>query len=386
MSEAVSKCDSYAVRPERILIVGGGIAGLTAAIAMRARGFEPELVERAPAWRTVGLGITLQPNAMRLLRELGVATQIERAGAVVRRFRYLTHEGNSLANIDLVELWGDDERGITLERGDLQNALLGALVGARTRLGVAATSLRHSGARVLVEFSDGGRGDYDLVVGADGIGSMVRAIAFGEFVPRYCGQTALRALAPIQSSGEGEIQFWLGDGCFFGTYPIGGGRTYGAGYLAEPLDHRSVEGRLATLRERYRAFGRPVQSFFSALERDDQIHCGAVEALELPEWRMGRVLLIGDAAHASSPMMGQGGCMAIEDAAVLAALLRSSPTIDDALDAYTPRRRPRVDWVQAQSDAVGKAVFLPATVRDAVIRERGAQTFRDRYAPLLPPP
>lgn len=155
MSEAVSKRDSYAVRPERILIVGGGIAGLTAAIAMRARGFEPELVERAPAWRTVGLGITLQPNAMRLLRELGVATQIERAGAVLRRFRYLTHEGNSLANIDLVELWGDDERGITLERGALQNALLGALVGARTRLGVAATSLRHSGARVLVEFSDG---------------------------------------------------------------------------------------------------------------------------------------------------------------------------------------------------------------------------------------
>ena len=77
MSEAVSKRDSYAVRPERILIVGGGIAGLTAAIAMRARGFEPELVERAPAWRTIGLGITLQPNAMRLLRELGVGTQIE---------------------------------------------------------------------------------------------------------------------------------------------------------------------------------------------------------------------------------------------------------------------------------------------------------------------
>ena len=100
---------------------------------------------------------------------------------------------------------------------------------------------------------------------------------------------AVARASAIQSSGEGEIQFSLGDGCFFGTYPIGGGRTYGAGYLAEPLDHRSVEGRLATLRERYRAFGRPLQSSFSALERDDQIHCGAVEALELPEWRMGRV-------------------------------------------------------------------------------------------------
>jgi 2-polyprenyl-6-methoxyphenol hydroxylase-like FAD-dependent oxidoreductase len=385
VSEAVSKRDSRAVRPERILIVGGGIAGLTAAIAMRARGFEPELVERAPAWRTVGLGITLQPNAIRLLRELGVAAEIERAGAVVRRFRYLTHEGNVLAEIDLAQLWGSDH-GITLERGALQNALLSALAGARTRLGVAVTSLRNGGARVSVEFSDGGRGDYDLVVGADGIGSTARAIAFGDFVPRYCGQTALRALAPIQSSGEGEIQFWLGEGCFFGTYPIGAGRTYGAGYIAEPRNHERVEGRLARLRERYGAFGGPVQRFFAALKRDDQIHCAAVESLELPEWRAGRVLLIGDAAHASSPMMGQGGCMAIEDAAVLAELLDSSPTIDSALDAYAPRRRPRVDWVQAQSDAQGKAVFLPAAVRDAVIRERGAQAFRDRYAPLLPPP
>jgi 2-polyprenyl-6-methoxyphenol hydroxylase-like FAD-dependent oxidoreductase len=106
----------------------------------------------------------------------------------------------------------------------------------------------------------------------------------------------------------------------------------------------------------------------------------------LPEWRNGRVLLIGDAAHASSPMMGQGGCMAIEDAVVLAELLEVSPTVEAALDAYTPRRRPRVDWVQAQSDAQGKTVFLPAAVRDAAIREHGAQAFRARYAPLLAAP
>jgi len=85
-------------------------------------------------------------------------------------------------------------------------------------------------------------------------------------------------------------------------------------------------------------------------------------------------------------MMGQGGCMAIEDAVVLAELLETSPTVDAALDAFTPRRRPRVDWVQAQSDAQGAAVFLPAGVRDAAIRDRGAQTFRERYAPLLAAP
>jgi FAD-dependent urate hydroxylase len=373
-------------RNERILIVGGGIAGLTAAVALRARGFDPELIERAPAWRTVGLGITLQPNAMRLLRALRVAASIESAGAGLRRFRYLTREGHTLAEIDLDQLWGARDPAISLERGALHDVLVHALAGARSRLGVAVTSLRSGHAGVSVQFSDGGHADYELVVGADGIGSTVRALAFGDFVPRYCGQTALRAIAPIQSSGDEAVQFWLGDGCFFGTFPVGAGRTYGAGYISEPRDNIPVEGRLARLRERYGSFGRPVRSFFAALERDEQVHCAAVESLELPEWRNGRVLLIGDAAHASSPMMGQGGCMAIEDAVVLAELLEVSPTVEAALDAYTPRRRPRVDWVQAQSGAQGETVFLPAAVRDAAIRERGAQAFRDRYAPLLAAP
>lgn len=366
-------------RNDRILIVGGGIAGLTVAVALRARGFDPDLIERAPAWRTVGLGITLQPNALRLLRALGIGTQIESTGAVLRRFRYLTREGRTLAEIDLDQMWGGRDPAINLERGALHNVLVRALAGARTRLGVAIASLRGGDAGVSVQFSDGGRADYELLIGADGIGSTVRSLAFGDFVPRYCGHTALRALAPIQSSGDEEVQFWLGDGCFFGTFPVGVGRTYGAGYVSKPRDDLRLEGRLARLRERYELFGRPVSAFFAALERDEQIHYAAVELLELPDWRSGRVLLIGDAAHASSPMMGQGGCMAIEDAVVLAELLESWPTVDAALDAYTPRRRPRVDWVQAQSDAQGHAVFLPAAVRDAAIRERGAQAFRDRY-------
>jgi 2-polyprenyl-6-methoxyphenol hydroxylase-like FAD-dependent oxidoreductase len=373
-------------RNERILIVGGGIAGLTAAVALRARGFDPELIECAPGWRTVGLGITLQPNAMRLLRALGIGAHVESAGAGLRRFRYLTREGRTLAEIDLDQLWGARDPAINLERGALHDVLIHAFAGARSRLGVAVTSLRSGDADVSVQFSDGGRADYELVVGADGIGSTVRSLAFGDFVPRDCGQTALRAIAPIQSSGGEEVQFWLGDGCFFGTFPVGAGRTYGAGYVLERRDNIPMEGRLARLRERYESFGRPVRSFFAALERDEQIHCAAVESLELPEWRNGRVLLIGDAAHASSPMMGQGGCMAIEDAVVLAELLEISPTVEAALDAYTPRRRPRVDWVQAQSDAQGKTVFLPAAVRDAAIREHGAQAFRARYAPLLAAP
>jgi FAD-dependent urate hydroxylase len=374
-------------RNERILIVGGGIAGLTTAIALRRRGFAPELVERAAFWRTIGTGIVIQPNAMRHLRELDVASYLEATGAAVRRFQFLNKSGEVLSEIDLTELWSGVGSGVAVGRGELQKALLRKVDSARCRLGVAVTSLSQREGSVSIGFSDGRTADYDLAVGADGIGSTVRALAISATAPRYCGQAAWRAIAPIRRKGADEIQFWLGDGSFFTTYPVGAERTYGCAYVAEAAPgHAPVEGRLVRFRDCFAAFGEPVRTLLDSLTRDDQIHCSAVESLEIPEWCKGRVLLIGDAAHASSPMMGQGGCMAVEDAAVLADLLETSPTFDAALDAYSPRRRPRVDWVQAQSDELARNALAPAAARDPVIKERGAQAFRDRFAPLLPAP
>jgi len=374
-------------RKERILIVGGGIAGLTAAIALHRHGFTPELVEKAASWRAIGTGIVIQPNAMRLLRKLDVASDLEATGAEIRRFQFLNKQGGLLSEIDLTELWSGVDSGVAIGRGELQKALLRSVDRERCRLGVAVTSLNSCEGSVSVGFSDGGGANYDLVIGADGVRSTVRELAIDAAGPRYCGQVAWRAIAPISRTNADEIQFWLGDGSFFTTYSVGAGRTYGCAYVAEATPGQApVEGRLARLRDRLATFGEPVRALLDNLARDDQIHCSAVESLELPEWRRGRVLLIGDAAHASSPMMGQGGCMAVEDAAVLAELLETSTTVDAALDAFSPRRRPRVDWVQAQSDSLARNALTPAAVRDAIIKERGALAFRDRFAPLLRPP
>ena len=373
-------------RIERILIAGGGIAGLTAAIALRKRGFAPELVEQSESWRALGAGIVIQPNAMRLLRSLGIGRAIEVAGASPRQFKFLDREGELLCEIDLIDLWSSVGSGVAVDRGALQKALVRAADGAHCRLGVKVTGLRPCEDLVAVDFSDGESRDYDLVIGADGIGSTVRALAVSKAQPKYCGQTAWRAVAQLKASVSDEIQFWLGEGCFFTTYSVGE-RTYGCGYIAELNPSREpIEGRVASLRKRFASFGRPIRAFLEALERDDQIHCSPIEELELPEWRNGRVLLIGDAAHASSPLMGQSGCMAIEDAVVLAELLQSCESLDAALDAYVRRRRPRVDWVQAQSEALGRSALLPAAMRDSVLRQHGAQQFRDRYAPLLSAP
>ena len=183
-----------------------------------------------------------------------------------------------------------------------------------------------------------------------------------------------------------EPAVWLRDGCFFGLCPVGDGRTYGFGNETGPRLQDPVQGRLGRLRERFAGFGAMVQEYLASLEQDEQIHCGTIEWLEFDEWRTGRVVLIGDAAHACSPMMGQGGCMAMEDAVVLAEVLSSAHSIESALDAYVEGRRPRVGWVRQQSRAVGESLGLPAGIRNAALREHGAKMFRQRFAPLLIPP
>ena len=142
--------------------------------------------------------------------------------------------------------------------------------------------------------------------------------------------------------------------------------------------------RLDRLRRRFAAFGGPVPAYLAALQDDQQLHFGPIEWVKLDEWYRGRVILIGDAAHAGPPHMGEGGCMAMEDALVLAEVLRAADSVEGALEAYVRRRRPRVDWVQAQSRAAARAWVLPPAVRNAALCERGDQMFCDRYRPLIP--
>jgi 2-polyprenyl-6-methoxyphenol hydroxylase-like FAD-dependent oxidoreductase len=370
---------------DRILIAGGGIAGLTAAVALRQRGYSPEILERSPSCQAVGAGIAIQPNAMRALRRLGIGAAVEQAGTPLRRFACYGREGQRLCAVDLEELWADVGPCVGIERPKLQEALLSAADRSACRLGTSIASLRQTDRQVSVVFGNGEVGDYDLVIGADGIASTVRELALGSVSPSYEGQMVWRSLAPMCPEAA-EIQFWLGDGCFFGLVPVGNGRVYGFGNVAEPRRHDPVQGRLARLRDRFAAFAPPVRTYLAALEDDAEIHCGPIEWLELGRWHEGRIVLIGDAAHASSPMMGQGGCMAIEDALVLAELVCSAEDTKSALDGDVRRRRPRVDWVQKQSRAQGDGLYLPPNVRDAVLRERGETMFRDRYAPLLTPP
>jgi 2-polyprenyl-6-methoxyphenol hydroxylase-like FAD-dependent oxidoreductase len=164
------------------------------------------------------------------------------------------------------------------------------------------------------------------------------------------------------------------------------GRTYGLAYVIQPRFRDPLEGRLDRLRNRFAMFGARVQEYLASLERDDQVICSAMEWMAFEKWHTGRVALVGDAAHASSPMMGQGGCMAMEDACVLAEELRAAVTVESALANYVSRRKPRVEWVQHQSMAVGESLIMPSIVRNATLRQRGNEAMQARFGPLVPAP
>jgi 2-polyprenyl-6-methoxyphenol hydroxylase-like FAD-dependent oxidoreductase len=367
----------------RILITGGGIAGLSLSAALHQRGIDAEIVERNARWEPIGGGIAVQPNAMRVLHKLGIGAIIERDGAVVHRWQFLNDQGEMLCDVELKALWGQVGSFIGIERTRLHEALKAA--AGPCRLGTWITSLRQHDERVSVVFNDGSSGEYDLVVGADGIHSAVREFLFGKCEPNYGGQMVWRSVAQISPPRSDSIQFWLGDGCFFGFCPVGSG-TYGFANVAAARFRDSEHGRLQRLQRRFAGFGGFVQDYLAALQSDDAIHCGPIEWLQLDRWHRGRVVLIGDAAHASSPMMGQGGSMALEDALVMAELLHGTRQVQTAMEAFVARRLPRVGWVQHHSRAAGEMLGVPPAVRNVALRQNGEAAFYQRFRPLTNPP
>lgn len=274
---------------------------------LHQQGLWVELIERNPVWNAVGVGIAVQPNGINILRSLGLGAAAEKAGAVIHYWDFCDQEGEVLCESDLDAVWGESNAFIGIERPKLHQILVSGASAVPSRLDLSILSLNQDHDHVTVGFSDGSTGTYDLVVGADGIYSTVRKLALGEIRPVFAGHMGWRSVVPIRPQGLEKLQFHLGDGCFFGLCPVGEGRTYGFGHtFFEKRFHDAVEGRLERLRERFLGFASVVQEYLAALESDEQIHTSAIEWIEQYRWYVGRVVLIGDAAHASSPPHGSG--------------------------------------------------------------------------------
>jgi 2-polyprenyl-6-methoxyphenol hydroxylase-like FAD-dependent oxidoreductase len=353
-----------------ILIVGGGIGGLSLAACLATRGIACELVEREPQWTTTGGGITLYPNGMRALGTIDVGDAVEAAGAVLHRFRVVSRDGQLVSEVR-GDAWDGVGRTVLVNRRALQDVLRGAAGAVPTRLGVTVTRIHLGPAGAEVAFSDGVERSYELVVGADGIRSSVRALVFGEVEARYVGQVYWRAAARVDLVDCPTMMFDTDR--FVVVFPLGDGTTYLAWQLRtdEPLGG-PAGGTAQSLYARFGDFAEPCRAAIDCVAGGGPVHFGPAEEIDSDHWRAGRVVLIGDAAHACSPTMAQGGSLAIEDAVVLGEELAGAADVPSALDAFVARRLPRVRWVRARTHAEITALNRGAghlTERSGSIRE-----------------
>ncbi|HSC90522.1 MAG TPA: FAD-dependent monooxygenase [Gaiellaceae bacterium] len=360
----------------RVLVVGAGVAGLAVASALARRGLAAEVVERAAEWQPTGAGLYLPGNAVRALDELGLGAAVAERAQPIGRQRFLDHRGRLLAAVDVVSAWDGVGPCVAMHRAALHEVLRAA-AEVPVRLGTAVTGVQ-DGAVPAVTFSDGSTEAYDLVVGADGVHSTIRRSVFGGPPAGRVGQVSWRFVA----DGFPDVDDWtvrLGRGRAFLTVALGGGRTYCYADLdaSDPAGAPDEDWRAA-----FADFAEPVPQL---LEQATEAYVAPIEEVVPPAWSTGRVVLVGDAAHASSPNMAQGAAMAVEDALVLAELLSAEATVEQALSTYERRRAPRVDWVQAQTHRRDRTRSLPVPLRNLVLRTAGERIYRSNYRPLRDP-
>lgn len=348
----------------RVLVAGGGIAGLTVAAALRGRA-EVEWVERAPEWRPLGAGLLLSPNAVHALRSVGVDPAA--FGRAVPEMAL----GLSSGRVRVVQDVTRHGFGPTYatHRADLHAALLAAAAPERVRFGATITSLAEGDDGVTVRLSDGAERRVDLVLGCDGLHSATRAAALGEAAPApiYSGYTCWRAVCDDPGVGV-CIEMW-GRGARFGMVPLRDGRLYV--FLVRNAPRHAPSGGLDALRAAFAGFADPAPAVLDALGGATLLHHD-IDELPAPVWGTRRVWLLGDAAHAMTPNYGQGAAVAIEDAVVAARCLASAATIDEAFAALRARRHDRVARIGLGARRLGRVAQwenpLACALRDALVR------------------
>ncbi len=337
-----------------VLVAGGGPGGLVAAIALARKGFDVRVFERHPELRAAGAGLALQINAMRMLAPLGLADAVTRAGATLSRGSVEKADGTVLQAMDLGALAARFEHaGVAIHRRALAEVLAGALPPGIVRYGAAVVDVRQDADGVTAVLSDGEEVRGSVLVGADGIHSAVRRVLFGEVAPRYAGYTCWRGVAPssVPVPLNATTERW-GSGRRFGIVPLGAAGTYWFATLNTPAGGVDPADVTASLRAVFADFADPVPALIDGTPtvlRND-----IVDLPILPRWTTGRVTLLGDAAHAMTPNLGQGACQAIEDAVILADRLALAPSdLPAGLAAYEAARRARVIGIVRQSERMG---------------------------------
>ncbi|MFO0799175.1 MAG: FAD-dependent monooxygenase [Gemmataceae bacterium] len=358
----------------RVLIVGSGIGGLAAAIALRKVGCEVVVYERAAELREVGAGISLWANALRALDHVGAGDAVRAVSLPMCQSEMRARDGFKV-QLTLSADYFEQRFGVRpfvamVHRAELVAALAAQLPPGVARYGFECLGVEQDDRGARVRFKNGHADSADLVVGADGLNSAVRASLFGPQPPRYAGHTCWRGVCPrpavVQPSYLGE---WWGCGRRFGITTLPGDRVYWFAVRNAPPGEHALDERAEVLAA-FRGWAAPVEELVDSTPADRVIRNDILDRPPAKPWHVGRVGLVGDAAHPTTPNFGQGGCMAVEDAVVLARHVRAAATPAAAWAGFTAERFKRTAAITTESWRFGSVAQwespLVCRLRDGV--------------------
>ncbi|MCB2408266.1 FAD-dependent monooxygenase [Hymenobacter lucidus] len=346
------------------ILIGAGIGGLTTAQALLRQGHTVHVHEAAPELREVGAGVVLGANAMRALARLGLQETVQTQGTPITQISLCDGQGNLLQAADpafFARQVGYDNLGI--HRAALQQVLLAGLPAGTVRLGSRFERFETMADGVTVYFTDGTQATADALIAADGLHSQVRRQLLPESLPRYAGYTCWRAVldaSVLQLPVGDSFEFWGSGGRRFGYVPVGRGRVYWFACLNSPESRNThlQSFRVADLQRTFADFPAPIPALLELTQDQSLLWNDILDLPPLKQLAYGRVLLLGDAGHATTPNMGQGAGQAVEDAAVLAECVAAEADLTAAFRAFEQRRLPRTTRIVTTSWQLGKMAQL----------------------------
>ena len=357
-----------------ILVIGAGIGGLTAAIALGKRGFQVDMIERDPDWRVYGVGIIQQSNVIRAMHTLGILQDYLDAGVGFDHVDIFAPTGKHLATVPSPKLVPDYPANIGIGRRALHDVLARRAreAGARIRLGVEADGFVETADKIEVAFTDGTKANYDLVIGADGLYSKTREYLFPDAPkPRFTGQGVWRYNFP-RAADLVSLHAYEGR-TGMGLVPLSAELMYLFITSPEPGNPRYERAGLAArMRAKLTEAPERIRTLAAGITEDAEVVYKPLECIFVEgDWYRGRMVLLGDSVHATTPHLGQGAGMAIEDAIVLAEELSQAATPQAAFPRYQARRMPRCRYIVEASKAIGDSQLglAPPVDQSRVVRE-----------------